>query len=208
MVFFDFVMDRPVQRMVSLLGLLALATADVRTEENAAPPKRERSISPRVAEMLSAASPKFEPAAPPATTTDVTDVSRPRLPAPEITKPANTIIRLPEYIVREVKPRRLPKEEEVMVPRDLEKLAMKEFIGPEDGFDRGFLNLFTVPQFWKKIPLLGKIPLKVWETNEERAMRMYRADREAKAWAEAWGMLALGEKLKAAGPAPSASPEK
>ncbi len=123
------------------------------------------------------------------------------------TAPANTIIRLPEYVVTERKPRPLPKYEEVISPRELERLAMREFIGPEDGIDRGVLNLITVPQLWKKIPFLGTIPLAVFMTNEERGMAMYRADRESKAWAESMSLLTPRERAAISRPTGSAPPK-
>ena len=69
--------------------------------------------------MLSAASPKFEGAVTPRSGAEnaapaESSFVHARLPAPEITVPANTIIRLPEYNVRERKPRPVPKCEEVL----------------------------------------------------------------------------------------------
>ena len=85
---------------------------------------------------------------------------------------------------------------------------MEEFLGSENGFDRGFMNLFTVPQLWKKIPLLGKIPLAGFQTNEERGMALYRADRNARAWAEAMGLLTPAERAAVATPTGSAPPRE
>ena len=205
-------MDRPVQLVVQLGGVLLWGS--VLYAEDAAPgSKRERVISPRVAEILTAAAPKYEPPASATTGSEAgsagqSPASRRRLDRSEPSVPANTIIRLPEYVVTERKPRPLPKYEEVLSPRELEKLAMQEFLGPEDGFDRGFLNLFTVAGLWKKIPLLGQIPLAGFMTNEERAMAMYRADREAKAWAEAMSLLTPAERAGIATPTGSAPLKK
>lgn len=187
-------MDRPVQ-LVALFGGLLLVECGVVAGEDA--PKRERVVSSRVAEILNAAAPKYDPPSPAAEkspeSASAAPAARSRLSEPTV--PANTIVRLPDYVVRERKPKPLPKYEEVISPRDLEKLAMQEFLGDERGFDRGFLNLFTVPQLWSKIPILGQIPFGLgFETNEQRAMRMYRADREAKAWAEAMGLLTPAER--------------
>ena len=205
-------MDRPVQLVAQLGGVLLWGSV-LYAEEAAPASKRERVISPRVAEILTAAAPKYEPPVSTPTGSETGTVaqspaSRVRLERSDASVPANTIIRLPEYVVTERKPRPLPKYEEVISRRELEKLAMLEFLGPEDGFDRGFLNLFTVAGLWKKIPVLGQIPLAGFMTNEERAMAMYRADREAKAWAEAMSLLTPAERAGIATPTGSAPPKK
>jgi hypothetical protein len=195
-------MDRPVQLVALFGGLLLLECSVVAGENAPSQPKRERVVSSRVAEMLNAAAPKYEPlptaAEKPAEAAQATPAARARLSVP--TEPANTIVRLPDYVVRERKPRPLPKYEEVISPRELEKLAMQEFLGDERGFDRGFLNLFNLASLWKKVPVLGQIPLPGFQTNEDRAMGMYRADRNAKAWAEATGLLTPAERKAIASP--------
>src|SRR5688572_18584602 len=63
-------------------------------------PKRTRSVSPGVAAALAAAAPKYTPPPPkpePKSEQDLVDMR-------EIDKPKNTIVRLPEYIVREPVP--------------------------------------------------------------------------------------------------------
>ena len=204
-------MDRPVQWVAAFSGLVTLAGSVVAGDAAQPSPKRERVISPRVAEILTAAAPTYEPpvinrAGDNGVPTQQAPAARARLTT-EPRVPANTIIRLPEYVVTERKPKPLPKYEEVLSPRELEKLAMREFLGPEDGFDRGFLNLITVPQLWKKIPILGQIPLAGFWTNEERAMGMYRADREAKAWAESMSLLTPRERAAISKPTGSAPPK-
>jgi hypothetical protein len=195
-------MDRPVQ-LVVLFGGLLLLECSIGASEGAPPqPKRERAVSSRVAEILNAAAPKYEP--PPTAgensveSTQTTPAARSRLSDPTV--PANTIVRLPDYVVRERKPKPLPKYEEVISPRELEKLAMQEFLGDERGFDRGFLNLFNLASLWKSVPLLGQIPLPGFQTNEDRAMGMYRADRNAKAWTEAMGLLTPAQRKAIASP--------
>jgi hypothetical protein len=208
--FFSFTMDCPIQLVAPLIGVCVLTSSGMLAAKDSAPAsRRERAISPRVAEIFSAVAPKFEPSATVGREGEVAMPNPGSAPRPKVEPGANparanTIIRLPEYLVQERKPRPLPKPEEIMSPRELEKLAMQEFLGPEDGFDRGFLNLFTVADLWKKIPLLGKFPLAVFETNEERAMRMYRADREAKAWAEAMSLLSPMQRAGIATPTGSA----
>ena len=189
-------MDCPIHLVALLAGALSSGGYSLCAADTvAAGAKRERAVSPRVAEMLLAAAPAYQPAQPPAGAGDsAASGTAARARVDEITKPANTIVRLPEYVIRERKPRPLPKLEEILGPRELEKLAMNEFLGPADGFDRGFLNLFTVADLWRRIPFLGRIPLAGFETNEQRAMRMYRADREAKAWAEMMSLLTPRER--------------
>ena len=205
-------MDRPVQLVALFGGALIVGCSVVLGEEAEPRPKRERVVSPRVAEILTAAAPKYAPTAPSkeeseGRTGNQVPAARARL-ASDASVPANTIIRLPDYVVTERKPKPLPKYEEVISRRELEKLAMQEFLGPEDGFDRGFLNLFTVAGLWKKIPILGVIPLAGFVTNEDRAMAMYRADREAKAWAEAMSLLTPAERAAISRPTGSAPPKK
>jgi hypothetical protein len=204
-------MDRPLHLVTLLLGFSCAAAAEVGVAGAPAEPgKRERRISSRVGEMLSAAAPKFETAAG-ATATETkgepASAARDRVTPPDTTKPANSIIRLPEYLVRERKPRALPKLEEVMVPRELESLAMSEFLGDETGLNRA-LNMFSIASAWKKVPVLGGFVLKDFETNQDRAMRLYRADREAKAWAEAMGLLTPAERAAVASPTGSAPVKK
>lgn len=166
-------MDRPV-RFLLLLGAVffgrsamgaAEAVPTVEPVESAAAPKRERAISPRMAALLTAATPKFEAPKP--------AEAKPAAVARD--KPANEIIRLPDYIVREPL---LPTSQQVMTRKAIESYAMNRYLGPENGLDRGFLNLFTIAQFWRMIPLIGRfIPAPFGSmTNEERAMMYYAED--------------------------------
>lgn len=139
--------------------------------EAAAPAPPPRKTSPRVSALLSAATPRYDPAA----AAREAEEARRRLELQRVT-PANEIVRLAPYIVREPK---LPKPEEVMSPRALETLAMQRYLGNEDGLDRGVLNLFTVKSLWKKLPVLGRYPLLGFATNEERAIAIYRAEKQA-----------------------------
>lgn len=90
--------------------------------------------------------------------------------------PANTIVRLPDYVVRERKPPRLPEPEEVMSPREREQLALQRFLGDEQGLDRA-LSMVTPVHLWRRIPLLGRFPFLGFETNEQRAVRLYEEAR-------------------------------
>ncbi len=114
--------------------------------------------------------------------------------------PANGIVRLPEYVVRERKPAKLPDPEEVMARQQLERIAMQRHLGDEQGLERA-LSMLTPVHLWRKIPVLGKFPLVSFETNEQRAMRM---DYDAKIKAR-WDALSglMSPELK---PAPKPQP--
>lgn len=158
--------------------------------------RRERVVSPRVSALLSAATPKFT-AEKPEKPVEAASAARARL-AEDV--PANGIVRLPSYIVRD---RRPPKPEEVMVPRDVEKLAMQRYLGEEDGIDRGFLNLFTVKSLWKKIPVLGGYQLEGFATNEERAMEIYRIEKKKEEAEKYRGLMSPSLRPEAQPPAPT-----
>lgn len=157
-------MDRPLRFAAGMLACACSALASAAEPASDAPAPK-RTVSPRVAEMLAAARPKFEPA--PA------NAPAPSAPIARFSddRPANDIIRLPTYIVRE---RKLPKRDEVWTEKEQARIGMERYIGPEDGFDRGFLNLINLASLWKKVPVLGKVPLAGFMTNEERGLMLYR----------------------------------
>lgn len=140
---------------------------------------RARAISSHMAEVLAEASRQ--------------KVANGELPAPVVAKPqrpevpANRIVRLPAVVVTE---RRPPRAEEVLTGRALERVAMARFLGDETGLNRA-MNTLTVKHLWNRIPVLGKFGLLHFETNEERAMRMYRAARQAERWQHVWEMQAM-----------------
>ena len=189
-------MDRPVQLFLTLCTALAATAARAAQEPE---PKHERLISARTAQLIRASLPKYAPA--PAAEPGAAAAAP---AAHDADRPANGIVRLPDYIVREP---RLPTAEQVMTRRALEQYAMKKYLGPEDGFDRGFLNLFTFAQLWQKIPLLGQLlacPIPSM-TNEQRAMVLYEEDErlrkmkdlmEMAAWPTRDGDRASNDKLK------------
>ncbi|MEO5959992.1 MAG: hypothetical protein ABIZ49_10380 [Opitutaceae bacterium] len=128
---------------------------------------------------------------PPALRGEVQPVATPRV---QVDRPTNEIIRLPEMIVRE---RKLPSLLEVN-KSELARRAMEHYLGPENGFDRGFLNLFTSAQI-PIFALFGSV------SNEARAMALYREEenrrlkeyfRELAAVTTRSGDFAQGAKLK------------
>ena len=94
--------------------------------------------------------------------------------------PAFTAVRLPDLVVNGLKD--LPADDQVLTRKGEETAAMDEFLGAPHGLDRGVLNRFTLPQLWRKIPVLGVLPFvgtPLQISNEDRAMQMAeRADME------------------------------
>ena len=133
----------------------------------------ERAVSIHVAELLAASMPRYKP---------IPEKSEPVAPAnQESGRPPNETVRLPRFVVSEPKEAKLPAPLEILAKRELEHYAMDHYIGPEDGLDRGVLNLFTIAGVWKKIPVLGAFPFLTSETNQDRAMRLYdTAERKRK----------------------------
>lgn len=173
----------------------AWALADEPAAAQQAPKVASPVASPRVIHMLSAATPKFVP-------DKKSDASAARARV-EHDVPANGIVRLAPYIVRELP---LPKREEVMTPSELEKMAMQRYLGDEDGLDRGVLNLFTVKSLWKKLPVLGRYPLVGFSTNEERAMAIYRDEKAKEESAKLEGLYAPEGRAPPAKGAPPSIP--
>jgi hypothetical protein len=159
-------------------------------------PKKTRAISPHLAEVFASKLPVYAP--PP-----------PRVPVPASTSPLlktvaapgdavdPNIVQLPRFIVRE---NQLPGAEEVLTDTGRAQLAMERYLGPENALDRGFLNRFTIGEYWKKIPLIGKVvKTPFWLTNEERALVYYKQDKEVRKREE---MRELGRLLRIREPAP------
>ncbi len=147
---------------------------------------RRSGLSPRVAALFAAATPRYS--APPAAENGLTVRT-----ADGPDQPANGIVRLPDFLVREAK---LPTPEEVRSRKELERWAMDKYLGPESGFDRGMLNLFTLPQLWRKIPVLGQIlpcPIPA-VTNEERAMMHYYEDERLRKMKDLLDLAAMAKR--------------
>jgi len=168
---------------------------------------RERVVSPRVAGMLAAAGPIYSPPSSPATpATEMAEVAAARPAASERVTPANGIVRLPDYVVRERKPPKLPDPEEVMPRRQLEQIAMQRHLGDEQGLERA-LSMLTPVHLWRRIPVLGRFPLVTFETNEQRAMRMDEAAKIKARWDALAGLMSPELRPSPpAAPAPTARP--
>lgn len=128
----------------------APARPEATTEQQNAPSPRRRAISPEVAAQLSANTPKYAAPAPKPPPKPVEELPDRR----EIDKPKNTIIRLPEYVVREQKPAVLS-ERAVHTKQGLADLAVRRYISDADRA----LNRFTLPLFGTSV--------------EQRALMMY-----------------------------------
>ena len=127
------------------------------------PGDKPSGLSKRLSSELAATLPKYDPAV-------ANRSAEPgRLPRDQ---PRNGILRLPDYIVREPK---VPDEKQVLTEKGKDIAAMNTYLGPSDGFDRGFLNSFTLVGVWQKIPLLNRLPIVPFGsiTNEERAREVY-----------------------------------
>jgi len=119
--------------------------------------KRERAISGDVAASLAAAMPKYNPPKPAPPPTPVEQQPDLR----DVDKPKNTIIRLPDYVVREAKPP-VFRERDINTQQGLANIALRRY-GTEAS---RALNRFTIPIFG--------------QTQEARALAMYAEDERLK----------------------------
>ncbi len=110
--------------------------------------------------------------------------------------PAPGVVRMSPYVTREKK---ALTDESVLSETGLSLEVMDRYLGSADSFDRGYLNVVTLPELWKKIPILGSITDFAGVTNEERAMRQYRVDRRADILREFADFVSLSS-LEGAGP--------
>jgi hypothetical protein len=185
-------MDCPIHFLatvaIALLGPTLLGAEDAAGESTS---PRTRGISPYLRRVLNEASAQVSP--PPASTSPATaeSAARQRVTAEDPELLGKPIVRMPEYRVHEA---RLPSPQEVMTRKALEQYAMNKYLGDERGFDRGFLNLFNLASLWKKVPVLGKVPLPGFVTNEDRAMQMYHEDRNRQRWSDAMEFLTPAER--------------
>lgn len=176
--FFMMTMCRPLCFASALAGVFlgGAAAAGEEATSQAAPvkevpavaPAPVRAASPLISSMIAAGLPKYAPPKP---------ADGPAVPAAEVqTDQANpnnaTIVHLPSVIVRD---RKLPKESEILSKKEMAQRGMDTYIGPENGIDRGGLNLFTpVASLWQHLPFFGHHRLLDFETNEQRGLRLYQ----------------------------------
>ena len=125
------------------------------------------------ASMIKAGLPAFE-VKPDAIAISATEPLR-RLSDPAELAPSTGVVRMSPYVTLEKK---VLTSEAVMSDKGLEFFAMDKFIGDIDGLDRGFLNVVTLRGLWSRIPVLNLVDF-AGETNEERAMRLYRLNRKS-----------------------------
>ncbi len=107
--------------------------------------------------------------------------------------PPSGVVRMSPYVMREKKPLT---DDVILNSKGVTFEAMDKYLGSTDGWDRGFLNAYTLPELWSKVPLLGMIPFAGppgTVTNEERALRLYRADRRAELLKEQADFVAFGK---------------
>jgi hypothetical protein len=173
---FFMMMHRPICLVSALAGVFLGGAAATGEEEVAPGGAAKQAASPNISSMISAGLPKYEP---PSTTKPRADQPQ---PADAFMGPAAerqdghedskaTIVRLPSMIVRDPK---LPDKSEILTKQEMARQGMATYIGPEDGLDRGVLNLFTVADLWQRLPFFGHYPLLGFETNEQRGLRLYQ----------------------------------
>lgn len=174
-------------------GPEAPAPVPVPAAESPAP--RDRAVSTNVAALLAAGTPRF-----PVMKPEEKPANAPS--APIVNRPANEIVRLPNFVVREP---RVPTPEDIRTPRGLEVYAMNKYLGRADGFSRGVLNRYTLADGWaratKRIPVLNWFE---WATSpEKRALDMYYDDEVRKKLRDLHELQAMPSKPPPARATPS-----
>lgn len=109
------------------------------------------------------------------------------------------VVRMSPYIMREKRPLT---DEIVLNKKGLTDMAMDKYLGSTDSLSRGFLNAYTLPELWKKIPVLGILDFvgpNGTETNEDRSMRLFRADQKAEILNEFKDFVLLGKTESSSG---------
>lgn len=161
-------MEHPLRCLAGIFAafLTTLVAAEDQSVKRSPSSVEPRPVSPRVASLLAAAAPKFQPPDTP-----------PPSPSPILRRAGQEeserdIVLLPRFIVRD---RALPPPE-VADKRAFERKIMDQYLGPRNGVDRGVLNVITIAQIWKKIPILGAISPAPFNSisNEERATIHYK----------------------------------
>jgi hypothetical protein len=201
---FSTAVDHPVQSLV-VIALVVAGRVAIAAEEAA--PKRERLVSPHVAQMLADVAAKQQPAAASGTTGESAGGQRGQ--GQERDVPANGIVRLPPYLVREP---RLPSREELMTRHEIEQLAMDKYFGEETSLYR-VMNLFSPVYLWRKIPGLGKFPFMIGQfngpssgpargeyTTEDRARVRYEKERMDERMSDLMGLLSAEDRARVANP--------
>jgi len=111
-----------------------------------------------------------------------------------------SVVRMSPYVTRE---RRLPPDESFLTKTGRADYAMDRYMGSATGLNRGVLNRYTLPNLWKKIPVLGSLPFvgpPGTKTNEDRSMDQLLPDELAESTAE----LASLNSFQEPAPAPAA----
>ncbi len=160
----------------------APASPELAAEVSPAP---ERAVSAHVAGLLAAATPHFEVVKP-------AERKSGGPPGESASKPANEIVRLPNFVVKEP---RIPSPEDVRTPRGLEVYAMNKYLGSPTGFSRGVLNHYTIAGAWKRatkhVPILNRFE---WFSSPEKsAVDRYYDDEVRKKMRDLGGLLVLKE---------------
>ena len=110
------------------------------------------------------------------------------------------LVRMSPYVARE---RRLPPDESFLTKAGRADYAMDRYMGSAYGLNRAVLNRYTLPDLWKKIPLLGVLPFvgpPGTKTNEDRSMDQLIPDELVESSAELASLNSFQEPT----PAPAA----
>lgn len=147
--------------MARLPLLLAALVAGTGRAETPPPPAAAPALSPHLSAVIADSLPKYQS---PGTGQPTS--------APASDQPRNTIVRLPDYVVRDARP---PDSYDLITRKGHAQIAMNRYLGPSNGFDRAFLNAVTLVDLWQSIPVLGKVPFVPFgsQSNADRALEIY-----------------------------------
>ena len=153
----------------------------------APPAKKDRALSPHLASVLAETLPKFD-AAKLATVSAETHL----LPAPDHSQ--NSIVRLPDFIVRDKRP---PGQEDMLTAKGWEADAAKRYLTPKGSLDRT-LNAVTLTELWQSIPLIGRIPFVPFHSlnDGQRAQEIYERVEAKRRWSEILDVEETAQKLE------------
>jgi hypothetical protein len=149
--------------------------------------KQDRIHSPRLAAVLAESLPKYN-AAKPAPATAGT------LPQSVTDQPQNSIVRLPDFVVREKRP---PGQTDLLTAKGWEADAAKRYLTPKGSLDRT-LNAVTLTELWQSIPVLGRIPFVPFHSfnDGQRAQEIYGRVEAKRRWAEVLEVEETAQKLE------------
>ena len=171
---------RPIRFSVAVLAIIFVGRAVAGDEQKV--------VSPQLSSVILEGLPRFE--SPQAVRFDPAKASGPGVESPIGPAPSFASVQLPAFDVTALKD--FPREEDVLTLKGQAEADMDEYLGDRHGLDRGVLNRYTLPELWRKIPVLGVLPFAGTQksiSNADRAkpMRLQATLKEMKE------LSALGE---------------